>query len=265
MSEREQQTEEASQHRREEARQSGNVPRSRDLTAALGLLAACVALQWLGPSFFGRARIVFSEAIAGIASESRLLSLESASIHVSRQAFQFLLMAVPLGIALAIGSTASGVLQGGLLFRWQSLGPDLSRLSPTQGLARILRLRNGVRGLFSLGKVAMVGWLGFRSILHLLKAGRSPLDSSASFVKDVWGRLWVEASALSVRVAGALAVLAFLDYGFQRWLHGRDLRMSRSEMIQELNELEGNPELKSRRRGLRKLMLQRARSSEAGA
>ena len=109
MSDRDQRTEEASQHRREEARRDGNVARSRDLTAALGLLAASVALQWVGPLFFGGARQLVSEAISGLGSHAGALTLESAAGSIAHQTLPFLLMAAPLGLALALGSVACGV------------------------------------------------------------------------------------------------------------------------------------------------------------
>jgi flagellar biosynthetic protein FlhB len=63
---------------------------------------------------------------------------------------------------------------------------------------------------------------------------------------------------LSLRAALALFVLALFEYGFQRWQHERDLRMSKQEVREELKRYEGDPRIRERRRALQQqLALQR--------
>jgi flagellar biosynthesis protein FlhB len=52
----------------------------------------------------------------------------------------------------------------------------------------------------------------------------------------------------AVKIAIALVILAILDYGFQRWKHERDIRMTPQEVREELKNLEGNPQIIARRR-----------------
>jgi flagellar biosynthetic protein FlhB len=63
---------------------------------------------------------------------------------------------------------------------------------------------------------------------------------------------------LSLRAALVLLVLAIFEYGFQRWQHERDLRMSKREVREELKRYEGDPRIRERRRAIQQqLALQR--------
>ena len=62
----------------------------------------------------------------------------------------------------------------------------------------------------------------------------------------------------ALKIAGALVLLALLDYGFQWWKHEQDLKMTPQEIREELKNLEGNPQVVARRRQVqRQLALNR--------
>jgi flagellar biosynthetic protein FlhB len=50
----------------------------------------------------------------------------------------------------------------------------------------------------------------------------------------------------------ALLALAALDYGYQRWEHEQSIRMSRKEIEEEHRQMEGDPHIKARVRGLQR-------------
>src|SRR5262245_27762744 len=53
-----------SQRRRQEARRKGNVPSSRDLATALGVLAAIGAMAWGGVSLLDRMKLAIADGFA---------------------------------------------------------------------------------------------------------------------------------------------------------------------------------------------------------
>jgi flagellar biosynthetic protein FlhB len=55
-------------------------------------------------------------------------------------------------------------------------------------------------------------------------------------------------------VGAALFALALLDYGFQRWKHDKDLMMTHQEMREEMKNLQGDPQIMSRRRAIQRQM-----------
>ena len=67
------------------------------------------------------------------------------------------------------------------------------------------------------------------------------VSASSQLVAAVW---W--------RIALAMLVLGVLDYGFQYWQHGQDLRMTHREAREETKEMEGDPHVKRRIRQLQR-------------
>ena len=62
-----------------------------------------------------------------------------------------------------------------------------------------------------------------------------------------------------LKIGAALLVLAILDYGYQRWRHEQDLKMTPQELREELKNLEGDPQLRARRKRLqRELAVERS-------
>ena len=62
----------------------------------------------------------------------------------------------------------------------------------------------------------------------------------------------------SLKIAGALLILAILDYGYQRYKFEQDLRMTPQEMREEMRNLQGDPQVAAGRRAVqRQLVLNR--------
>ena len=55
-----------------------------------------------------------------------------------------------------------------------------------------------------------------------------------------------------LKIGAALLVLAILDYGYQRWRHEQDLKMTPQELREELKNLEGDPQQRARRKQMQR-------------
>ena len=60
---------------------------------------------------------------------------------------------------------------------------------------------------------------------------------------------------LAAYVSGVMVVLAALDYLFQRWQHTKKLMMSKDEVKREYKEMEGDPQIKSKRKQMHQEMI----------
>jgi flagellar biosynthetic protein FlhB len=63
-------------------------------------------------------------------------------------------------------------------------------------------------------------------------------------------------AALMYRLLGLLALLAILDWAFQKWQYEENLKMSKTELKQEAKDLDGDPQIKAR---IRAVQLETAR------
>jgi len=246
-------TEPATPRRREEARERGQVARSADLSSAVVLLAAVLALRFAGrpliQGLFASASTVL-EGLGSIDGEPSTLLPQFGG------AFSAVLLGfLPfVGIVLA-ASIAANLFQVGFLFTTAPLTPDLDRINPVSGLARMFSLRGLVRLVGGLLKLSVVGLVVFGTIW----AERGDLvELSGREFEQIPGITVDLMQTLSLRAAAALLVLAAAEYGFQRWQFERDLRMSKRELREEMRRYEGDPRMRERRRSIqRRLALDR--------
>ncbi|MFN0059546.1 MAG: flagellar biosynthesis protein FlhB [Planctomycetota bacterium] len=251
-------TEPASQRKRQEAREQGQVARSADLNTAAVLIAAFATLyvtaDWLVRSIAGLMR-----GSLGQVAEWRMTT-DSVQLVGIEQSLALLRMCGPLALAVGVAALIVNFVQVGFRITTQPLNPDPKRLDPIRGLQRIWSKRGVARLLFSLVKIAIVGTVLYLGCLRLLSSSHSDnvlqyftneLPNSILMSNETMFRLGMEACI-------ALLVLAILDFSYQRWQHEHDLMMTKQEAREELRRMEGDPKLKDRRRRLgQRLALQR--------
>ncbi len=243
-------SEEATPKRKEEARKKGQVARSRAVIPTAVLLSAVLVLPMTGVSVIEATNRLF-HGFFSLAGEPRELSPEdlfALSLETSRLVAPALALLFSVVMASSVGS---GLLQTQFLWNLELLQPDFSRLNHLTGLRRLFSLES----LSSVGKALLeilsLGALGF----FFLRADLPALASLSSF--DVDAILWFgghEGLWLLKAGAGVMAVLAFVDFMFQRWRLHMQLRMSRQEIKEEMREQDGDPHVKSRLRSLRQKM-----------
>jgi len=249
----EERTEPASPRRREEARERGQVARSADLSSAVILLAAVLALQFLGRPLIGGLFASAASVLEGLA----LVDGDPATLLAQfGGAFTAVLLGfLPfVGIVLA-AALAANLVQVGFLFTAKPLAPDLDRINPVSGLARLFSARGLLRLVAGLLKLALVGLVVFLTLwaerVRLVELSGRGFEPILGIAVDLM-------SVLSLRAAIALLVLALFEYGVQRWQYERDLRMSKQEVREELKRYEGDPRIRERRRAIQQqLALQR--------
>src|SRR5580658_1742469 len=139
-------TEQPTQKRLDEARRSGQVPRSRDLTTAAVVLIAGIGLRFSGGAmaagFAGLMKSGLSLPRAQVMDENLLLPTLVAL------AWQGVLVIAPiLGLTL-VAALFSPLAIGGWNMSFEALTPNFSRLNPAEGLKRVI----SIRGAAELGK-----------------------------------------------------------------------------------------------------------------
>ncbi|HEX6984666.1 MAG TPA: EscU/YscU/HrcU family type III secretion system export apparatus switch protein, partial [Planctomycetaceae bacterium] len=235
-------TEEPTERRRAEAREKGNVAKSGDLTAAALMLAAAAAVLALAPPLGRR----LAELTVAALSSVRLRVDQGWALRLGNETAVVLAEAV-LPVLLLTGLVALGanLLQVGVLFAPEAVQPKLSRISLFAGVQRIFSVRSVAKLGVSLGKLALltaitaiVLWWSMPEFLRLTGAEAGGI---VLFIHEATARL-------AFALAAALLALALLDFGFQRWKHEQELRMTKQEVRDELKNMEGDPLVRQRRR-----------------
>ncbi len=246
----------ATRRRRERARAEGRSARSADLGGALALFAAGVALLAVAPS----AALGFANWSARLLAAPPPAELTVGDVAVLAREAGGLAAALLLPVlAAAAGFSAlADIAQTGFALSLRPLQPDLARLNPVQGLARLVSLRALVdlgRAVVKAGAVLALAYGPVRGLIITLAGGRIALVAALALC----GR-----TALSIvfRAAAVQLVAGGADYAFRRWDMDRSLRMTAREVRDEMRETEGDPALRARRRGRQRELARRRMLAE---
>jgi flagellar biosynthetic protein FlhB len=241
---------EATSHRRQEARDKGQVAFSQDLGSATMLLLAVFLLMMLGGGVIRFSAGLMERQLGDV---PELVASQEDFVHDwVRIAFHLGVLLAPILGLLILGGVMASILQVGLLWVPDKLSPDISRLSPLAGVKRIFSLTGTMRIGFGLMKVLLVGIVATSVVwLHwdeVLRAGSLDAQEYGKFLIDLSLKvvLWV---------AVALTILAVLDYAGQRWKFEQDLRMTHQEVREEMRNMQGDPQVVARRRAIQRQMV----------
>ncbi|MBS3799702.1 MAG: flagellar biosynthesis protein FlhB [Thioalkalivibrio sp.] len=250
-------TEEPTAKRLREAREKGQVPRSRELSTFLVLMAAGAFLVLFGPNMGAQ----LAEQMSRGFDFERELAYDSSRLlpYLAEQIFRTLRTLLPLFGVLIAAAVLAPIVIGGANFSWQAAAPKASKLDPLQGLKRIFSWQ----GLLEFGKtfakfvlitgVTIAVMATFLDRLRML--GYEPVDQGI-----------VHAAQLTlgtfIAVSAALLLVAAIDAPFQMWNHHKELRMTRQEVKDEYKETDGKPEVKQKIRQLQQEMAQRRMMEE---
>ena len=250
-------TEPASQKRLDEAREQGNVPRSRELATCSVLLAAGCGLWSFGGALTTKLASLISNSLVferEQAYDMDLLVMRAASLLVD-----VLLAFAPLAGLLMLVAVGSPLLIGGWNFSTKAFMPSFGKLNPMSGLARMVSSNSLVELGKALAKTALVGyvaWIVVRGKQDAVMAlALEPLNVGSAHL----GQLLLQCFML---IVAALVAIAAIDAPYQMFQHAKKLKMTREELRQEAKESEGNPEIKAKIRATQREMARRRMMAE---
>ncbi len=245
-------TEEPTEKRRREAREKGQLPRSRELNTLAILMAGAGGLLIYGADLAGallrlmRSNFELSRETA-MNTES-MLQLLGASAYLAAQGLW------PILLMLLAAAIVGPIALGGWLFSMDALQPKFSRLNPLSGLKRMF----SAKSLLELSKALIKFLVVLAVALLVLSADRDALLALAHQPLE-------QAILHSVRVVGwsafwmacSLLLIAAVDVPYQIWDNRQKLLMTKQEVRDEYKDSEGKPEVKSKIRQMQREMAQR--------
>jgi len=250
-------TERATPRRLEEARNQGQVARSRELNTVALLVAGSAGLMFLGSGLVESIGRVM-QASFGFRRE-QLTDGSQAATALASAGSNVLAALVPLLGLLVVAAIVSSIALGGIRFSAKVLAPQWDRISPAKGFARIFSAQGVMELVKSLAKFLLIGSIAVAWLWHaageFLALGELPVEGGLAQAAHL-----VSWSFLVLCLATIL--IAAVDVPFQLWNHMRQLRMTRQEVRDEIKETEGKPEVKSKVRQLQRELAQRRMMQE---
>ncbi|WP_433867811.1 flagellar biosynthesis protein FlhB [Ralstonia wenshanensis] len=244
-------TEPASPRRLEQAREEGDVPRSREL-ASFALTAVSAGGLWvMGDSIVRAASSFLARCL-----EFHRYNYTSGQDQWNYVTGQFMPLAMALGglmLMLVIAALSPLALTRGAI-SFKPLAPDISRLFKLQGLTRMFSLEGLMelpRLLIKLFLIAGVGWLLVRYYRgDLIELPQQDLGVAMRDTLHVAGVAFL-------CMAAVMMLVAAVDVPLSLWQYARKHRMTKEEVRKEHRESEGDPHVKGRIRNLQRQAAQR--------
>jgi len=230
-----------------EAKEKGQVPRSRLLSGAASTLAALLALA-----------ATSAGAAADLARWTRGLLSAGAPRPVAPVAlegvFALARLAGPPLAAAFLAAAAVGIASAGIGFRLALVAPRLERLDPVAGLRRMFGWRPWAEVLKSIAVGALVAWVLWDGAAAAAPAAfRAVQGGGGAALAQVLAALF----PVLERAAAVALVLGIADYALARRRHTKELMMSREDIRQEHKQSEGDPRHKAQRRAAHRQLGQR--------
>ncbi|NIM42010.1 MAG: EscU/YscU/HrcU family type III secretion system export apparatus switch protein [Xanthomonadales bacterium] len=234
-------TEQPTDQRLRQAREEGNVAKSKDFTETVLMGGLLVYTLLAGPDIVRAMTeiMVMPGQLYGMPFRDALALLVVAVIDKS---IELLLPFVGLVLFLGIGVEA---LQTGFNVSFKAMAPKGERIDPIKNLKQMFTMKNLVeffKSMFKLGVLSAVVYLIiYDAIEPLSKIPLAGIGAVGLAFTDMM-------VLLTTWTFLAFATIAVLDFLWQRYQYTKNLMMSMEEVKQEFKQMEGDPHVKGHRK-----------------
>ena len=252
-------TEEATPKKKNDSREKGQLPRTKDIGLAITLIATILAIS----TFSGMVVKGLKENIIYFINFSNSIDFSKGSlqnitlISLSRFAIAILPIILPIMLAGVIGS----LMQSGFLIVKDAIKPSLSKLNPINGFKNMFSKKTAIELLKNLITISVILYIAYIYVRDnfdkILQIGNLYLPTLGTQVKSL---------ILGVfnKVAIVIVSIAAIDYLIQFRLHTKEIRMSKQEIKEEYKQMEGDPQIKSKIKQKQREMSQRRMMESVG-
>jgi flagellar biosynthetic protein FlhB len=242
-------TEEPTPKKIEDARKEGNVPKSQDASGVITLFVAIVAMLMLFPFMAKHMLLLAKYYFSLIGSPLDKASMIDIAIVTIRE---FLLIIMPLAIAVAVSGIIAALAQFGFLFTTKAIMPDLKKIDPIKGTKNLFSLKKlleGVKITFKSFTTLGIGFVFFfYFIMELPTVALFGLHDQLMWLKD-------KMLIIAFVMLFIIFIFAIIDVIIVRKQYFDGLKMSKQEVKDEMKNMEGDPLIKSK---IRQIQMQAA-------
>lgn len=236
-------TEEPTERRKREERERGNVPRTNELPSALILLGTILVLFFISTYMVSQMMQIFHtyysliSQIHSFSMQDSIEILKNLFIHTGTIVLPIVLIAFIFGIV-------GNIIQVGFLFtlyplrfQIQRIIPDFKRILPTR--RNIINLIKTLSQIILILIVTLL--LIYEDLIPMLKTANMDLKSAIKVFAIVSFKVLIVSGII-------LLIISILDYFYQRYEYIENLKMTVSEVKQEIKEEIGDPLIRKRQR-----------------
>ena len=232
-------TEEPSQRKIEKAKEDGKVLSSKEMFVFTNISMGLILMF----AFFLVARQYLFEWADLFVFDSDTKLDDLPSIKTNYALWYFLKVSLFFGTPVFLITVGTQLAVGGINFAPKAMSFKGSKLNPIKGFKNIISIKSLVELGKSLLKVFLLmgasTYVIYLFLPEIIKISDGNLSSALDTLKKLFPYLLI-ASLIS------LAVIAAIDYFWQRHQHIESLKMTRQEQKDEFKQTEGSPEVKQK-------------------
>ncbi|MCT7941618.1 MULTISPECIES: flagellar biosynthesis protein FlhB [Shewanella] len=250
-------TEQPTSKRLEQAREKGQVARSKELGTAAVLLAASVGFAITGPaiatSLYNMMKQIFTMERAQIFDTNSMYRVWGVvGNELAWSLFSFIAL-------LALVSFLGNIVLGGMSFSVKAFMPKGSKMNPMNGFKRMFGTQALVeltKGIAKFSVVAVAAYLLLDIYFYdILTLSSDHLPGNVYHALDLL--VW-----MFIVLCSSMLLIVVIDVPFQIWNHNKQLKMTKQEIKDEYKDSEGQPEIKGRVRQMQREIAQRRMMAE---
>jgi len=236
-------TEQATPKRKRDTREKGQVAKSVEFTTVIMVMALFSSLSVFGARFIDNTRIFLTNFLTFDAGDVYGMSNATATKLFSDIVLSFFKIMSPIFIAAVVAALIANYLQVGFLFSPKAIQPKMDKINMLSGFKKLFSMKTFIELIKSIIKIAIIVYLAYTEYRVRL------IEFPNLMTNNVFASMRFMSKALlslAFKVAIAMALIAPLDYLFQRWKHNKDMKMSKQEVKDENKMIEGDPHVKGK-------------------
>lgn len=245
-------TEQPTPKRIREAREKGDVPRSKELATTLVLMAAVLSVMIFGSGL--------AEHLIGMMESNFVLERQDVFDtnkmlkRFNDSSWNALLGLASIFAVLGLAAFVGPIMLGGWNFSGKSLAPKGSRINPLAGIKRMFSLKSLIELFKAIAKFMLVGSFALIILWNI----RTDILALASLEPHVAiGAALDIVTWVFMALSAVLILIAAIDVPYQLYEYTEKMKMTLQEVKDEMKNTEGKPEVKGRIRQLQREIAQR--------
>ena len=252
-------TEKATPKKLDDARKEGRVARSSDLINGFMLLLMFFVLKLFG----GIMANLFLDSFVKYYNKASDISMEvfdvKQAVNLSNEiVIDIVIASLPVLIGSFVVALVGNIVQVGWKVTGKPLKPKLDRLNPIGGFKRMFSQEKVVELIKSILKVLAIALVAYNEVKDRWKFILNLYDFE--FMQAVLNIFDIVLD-VGIKISFIFVIIGLADFGYQKWKHLHDLRMSKQEVKDEMKQSEGDPQIKGQirqkmREGARRRMMQ---------
>ncbi len=247
-----QKTEQPTDRKLQKAKEEGDVPKSQEISGWFTLAAGLAIFAFMASSVSSD----LADLLKIFLARPHEMSLDVGSALQLAAATGMRLVAV-LGLAflaLMIAAIAGNLAQTGLMFTPKKLAPKLDKLNPIEGVKRMFGPQGWMNFFKGVGKMALVAG-AIAIVLWPRRDDLMALPAAAPIA--ILNEVYDASIQLLIAALIVYAVIAAVDFAFQKREFIERNKMSMKEIRDEFKETEGDPMVRAKLRQIRQERAQR--------